>query len=387
MAESKIVVERLNCFNWSSWKYRMELILLKDQLHDMITQPKPEPTPGDWEKKDGQARAMIGLALENDQLCHVMGARTAKDMWDALKSYHERDSLTNKIHIMRRLFTMQMEEGGNLAEHLVQLSELVQRLVAMGEDLKEHWVIAVLLSSLPRSYDTLITALETRPETELKLEYIKGRLLDDWRRRCDNGDCDAGKALTVATKSTVRKKKTCYCCKRDGHFWRDCPKLDVSDEGDEREDQWKQSARMSKLRSPKHDGGGICFTVSGGDSEAVETAVLRKDRWCLDSGCVGHLTGDADLLDDMVECDEAVILADGRKVRATARGTGKLLARGNIITIRNVLFVPELIGNFLSVAQIIRRGFDVRFDSTGGHILKNDRKIADCVIKNGLYYI
>lgn len=87
--------ERLNNFNWASWKFRMELLLVKDELYEVVMQPKPTEIPAGWMAKDGKARATIGLALDNDQLCHVMGVSTAYEMWEALKNYHERGSLTN----------------------------------------------------------------------------------------------------------------------------------------------------------------------------------------------------------------------------------------------------------------------------------------------------
>lgn len=36
----------------------------------------------------------------------------------------------------------------------------------MGEILKKHWVVAMLLSSLPESYNSFITALKSRPECD-----------------------------------------------------------------------------------------------------------------------------------------------------------------------------------------------------------------------------
>lgn len=386
MAESKVVFERLNSFNWSSWKFRMELLLIKEQLYDVVCNTKPETPPADWDKKDGAARATIGLALDNDQLCHVMAARTAKDMWDALRSYHERDSLTNKIHVMRKLFTMQLAENGNMADHLVKVSELVQRLVAMGEDIKEHWIIAILLSSLPRSYDGLITALETRSEEQLKQEYVKGRLLDEWKRRCDFADSDTEKALAASARGGVRRKKICYCCKNEGHFWRDCPKLEVKDQLDECEAQPGHSARVSKAQATNYEGGAVCFLVSGGECDSVSARKMRKNMWCLDSGCVSHLTGDANLLEDLVVCNEAVYLADGRKVFARGRGTGKIEADGMTIAVKNVLFVPGIAGNFLSVPKIVGLGYNVQFNSAGGGILKHNKLIKNFSKKDGLYF-
>lgn len=44
----------------------------------------------------------------------------------------------------------------------------------------------MLLSSLPESYNSFITALKSRPECDLTLEYVKGKLYDEWKRRVEN---------------------------------------------------------------------------------------------------------------------------------------------------------------------------------------------------------
>ena len=41
----------------------------------------------------------------------------------------------------------------------------------------------LFLSSLPDSYGTLIAALETRPEEDLTTELVKGKLLEELKRR------------------------------------------------------------------------------------------------------------------------------------------------------------------------------------------------------------
>lgn len=61
--------------------------------------------------------------------------------------------------------------------------DLVDRLEALGETLKDKMVIAMLLSSLPDSYNTLITVLETRSEEEFTTELVKSKLIDEASRR------------------------------------------------------------------------------------------------------------------------------------------------------------------------------------------------------------
>ena len=77
---------------------------------------------------------MIGLSLDDSQLIHVMQTSSSKDMWDALKGYHERSSLSSKVHVMRKMFATKMTEGGDISNHLKELCSLRLRLIALGEE-------------------------------------------------------------------------------------------------------------------------------------------------------------------------------------------------------------------------------------------------------------
>lgn len=232
MAEAKVIVERLNDTNWASWKFRVELLLVKDGLWMTVNNPKPADADASWIARDASARAIIGLALDDSQLAHVFGATTANEMWVQLQGYHERGSLCNKIHVLRKLCSLRLAEGGDMSKHLTAMTELVHKLLGMGEKLAEYWIVAMLLSSLPESYNPLITTLEGRSENELKLDYVKGKLLDEWRRRCErNENCDDrnDEALYAGTQRQEGKREVrsfnreCYYCHEDGHFKRYCP--------------------------------------------------------------------------------------------------------------------------------------------------------------------
>ena len=70
-----------------------------------------------------------------------------------------------------------------MSDHLNEVTALTNRLTAMGEELKEHLVVAMLFSSVSESYGSLGTSLESRPQGNLILEFVNGKLLDEWRHQ------------------------------------------------------------------------------------------------------------------------------------------------------------------------------------------------------------
>ena len=115
-----------------------------------------------------------------NQLNYIRGAKTAHEVWESLKKHHEKSTLTNKVFLLKRICSMKLEKCGNMEEHVDTRLNLVHKLTALGETLKENMVVAMLFVSLPASNSSLITTLESRPEDELTLEFVKGKLIVEY---------------------------------------------------------------------------------------------------------------------------------------------------------------------------------------------------------------
>lgn len=178
----KLPFAKLNGNNYQIWNFKMELLLIDKDVWDTINAARPDAPDEQWLKRDGKARAKIGLMIEDNQLCHVRKEVSAAGAWNALKGAHEKSTLTNKIYLLKRLCRMQLPSNGNMTEHVNTMMDLVNQLETLGEKLADHLVVALLLCSLPDSYNTLITALESRDEKDLTLEMVKGKLINEYTR-------------------------------------------------------------------------------------------------------------------------------------------------------------------------------------------------------------
>lgn len=162
MTENRFSITKLNNRNFQVWKHKVELLLIRDDLWHTISEARPENPDEKWLKADWQARATIGLLVEDDQLRHIKDVMSAKEAWKALKDYHQKASLTNQVYLFKKLCNMKLTEEGDMEVHVNHMLDTVDELAALGEVLKDKLIIAMLLSSLPESYSTLVTALETR---------------------------------------------------------------------------------------------------------------------------------------------------------------------------------------------------------------------------------
>lgn len=174
----RVMVAKLNNDNYESWRYKVELLLIKKGLWDVVSKAAPAQPEAAWLTKDAQARATIGLLVKENQLTHIRSKTTAAETWKALQDYHQKSSLSSKVILLKNLCSMKLAENGNMEEHIINMSIVKDKLEAIGENIKEELFIAMILGSLPDSYNSLMNALESRPEEDLTLSLVKGKLMN-----------------------------------------------------------------------------------------------------------------------------------------------------------------------------------------------------------------
>ena len=235
MAESKLItVTKLNNTNYQSWKFKIKMLLIREGTWNTIHEDRPDRPTDDWTKEDEKAQSSISLSVEDNQIVHICKCESAKDMWDELQKVHERANLSNKLYLMRKLYQTKLRPDQDMQNYIRSALEIVERLRGIGEEILDFHIAVLLLSGLPDSYETLVTALDARPDDELTLEYVKGKLVDEYRRRSDSSTSDnlesamkthgytkfKGKAARSSSKP--RETRECYHCKKPGHLKRDC---------------------------------------------------------------------------------------------------------------------------------------------------------------------
>lgn len=302
--DSAIKILKLDNNNYQIWKYKLELLLLKEGLLELVISDLParDARNNEWLRRDGQARAFIGLSLEDSQLIHVRNFNTAKECWDSLRRYHEQQTVTNRVFILKRLCRMRLEENGDMEIHVNEMYQLFQRFAAGGEAVPEDFVVALMLCSLPESYNALITALESRPLAELRIEFVKGKLISEYRRRVETqrGESAGSSESALKVQNGGYKNKKCFNCGLKGHFKKDCYKLKLNN-GRWQNNSIKQKANKtvdesvvsSSNKNCESDDKFCCFSVNKEHSSV---------QWYIDSAATCHMSNDIKFFDKLKQC-------------------------------------------------------------------------------------
>ncbi|PKA62818.1 Retrovirus-related Pol polyprotein from transposon TNT 1-94 [Apostasia shenzhenica] len=153
------------------------------------------------------------------------------------KKLYMSKSLTNKLYMKRQLYSLRMSEGVNLLKHMNVFCKMISQLRSIDVKLEDEDEALLLLSSLPKSYDHLVTTILYDKDT-LKVEKVNATLLSNEVRN-KQSTCES---LTVKISQdrgrsknkfgnqyryksiSKRKDNRCHYCKKESHWKRDCPK-------------------------------------------------------------------------------------------------------------------------------------------------------------------
>lgn len=86
--------------------------------------------------------------------------------------------------------------------------------------------------------------------------------------------------------------------------------------------------------------------------------------WFLDGGCSNHICGTKELFKELDESDKSdVTLGDNKKIQVEGKGTISFTTnQGKTKILQDVMLVPDLSHNLLSIGQLMISGNSILFD-------------------------
>ena len=374
--KSKVVL--LYGENYATWKVQVKMVLIKDDLWRIVSGDEVAPTDaGQLAKfniRKDKALATIVLAVD-PKLLYIIGDPTCpSEIWKKLKDTFQRKTWSNKLRLRKKLYAMKLTEDGELQEHLKVLTELFDELAVTGAAIEDEDKTIHLLASLPEKFDTIVTTLEAF-DTVPAWEAVTERLLREEEKK-GSGRGSGEKAFYSSRKPYYKNKLQCFQCQLYGHIKRNFPTLN------------NKEVTSYAARKEEHVDDEIVLATT-----PACTANNLRDGFLLDSACTRHMAHDRSLfcsLKDTVQ--KNVLVGDGKRLEV--HGQGEIIldvisTEGNIkkCRLQNVLYVPHLTHNLLSVSKISADGKNVIFSKNVCKIMDGNKTLAFGMKHEDLYVL
>jgi transposase InsO family protein len=351
--------------NYLYWEFAMRMTLARKGLlaHVQLVKDPAEITEA-WLLNDMKALGLIAQGVAVEHHTKIRSATSAIMAWNTLRDFYNRTTMHNRVTMTRRLHEFKMEGGVTMAKHLDDFDELIVGLQTLGEPLDEARQLVILLSSLPTEYELICSIVENAKD--FTLIEVKEKLLKEYER-LDKKEGAERALKATANGSKFKGAKTfrgskgskafsssknggfkgkCFNCGQMGYMKRDCP-----------------------VPNAGNDDNDAVFTV--GKS--------RSAGWLIDSGATAHMTPHRNDLFEYKDLDSKieVTIADGKKIRVVGTGSVGLTGIDSTrIKMVDVLYIPGLDRQLLSVSRLADRGVSVEFQQKSCTIWNKSKAIA-----------
>lgn len=374
--------------NFCNWKYRVGILLdekdlkhfINEKLSDILAKEKDDVKQQQIRKDEKKCVSILVQTIHDNQLEYVREKTLAKDMFDTLCSIFERKSVASQVLLRKQLLTMKYNESDTMMDYLLLFDKRIRELKSTGATMEELDVVVHLLITMPKSYDNLVTALETMDQTKLTVEFVKPRLLDEYNKR--NGGVGSNKSSGPGAMVAGGKSKdiVCYLCKKPGHKKSQCFK---------NKNKKKNNESANKASDAKESS--MCAFVSGDTMSMVEKPTAfsthsnqhsgdtTEIKFVLDSGATQHMVNDKRYFDKLEKIDELSISVAKKNQSISAKQRGEIAIKtfhdgdSSTKTMENVLLVNDLKCNLMSIRSLTKKGYRIVFEGDYAYASINDK--------------
>ncbi|KAB2620418.1 hypothetical protein D8674_039361 [Pyrus ussuriensis x Pyrus communis] len=358
--------------------------------------------------KDARALGIIQGAVSDQIFPRIATQESAKAAWDILKQEFVGDKQVRSVKLqgLRREFEYtRMNDSESLSVYIAKLFDLINQMKSYGEDLSNQRVVQKLLISLPKSYDSIAAVIENTKDLDTIDAQDVVAILKGYEQRLDrhgessmeraftslkfspksnkfNGQPNSNKyhknfkpkekqwsnkgdwsnkgGFTVKNEANntgdkckfcdklhygecwVKNKVKCHKCNKIGHIARYC--------------NMNKTVQHVNFANQVEETGNLFY--------ANHSREVRKisDEWYIDSGCSNHMTSREDLLVDIDRKVKAKVqVSTGVLVEVEGKGTLIIETIKGRRYIKEVMLVPGLAENLLSVGQMTEHGYFLLF--------------------------
>ena len=305
-----------------------------------------------------RAREAIIPGVQSQLFSAIRDLASGEEVWNRLEKLFQPRGLYREVALLEELTSIRFSDCPDMETYLNRKVTAAQRLRAINSEVKDRLLAGLILMKLPEEFNPLIQSISGRDD-EITTDFVKERLLAEAARQKNQKQENAlasrhfpSRHRTTFQRSARQGERApgtafrgkCNRCHKQGHMAKDCT-------------------------SPKAQGKIAEVLPVDQLDRALRCSEDGSDGWYIDSGAGAHMSGDRDLFISLWETARGRSIATASNEILTCQGTGDVRitcvtgGKAQPVRLRDVMYVPGLSVNLISVKQLTGKGFSVNFNN------------------------
>lgn len=282
-----------------------------------------------------QARLVLLETMDEAHRGQVRGCSTAKQIMERLDLIYADKSTANLYMLLHQYFRYTKRPEDSISVHVGKKDAMRNALKDLGQEQTEEIHQVVIIASLPAEFSSIMEIWELTHKDMRTTPNLVTRLL---KREDDLKEGQVNQVLQMK-RAESKKNTNCHNCGKKGHWWAECPEP-------------KKLKKTNLVRTEVNFNTGVL-------SEGL------KNAWVVDSGATAHMSNSKDWFTEFVPTKpgETCVAGDGHPLKVQGKGVVYLgIVRGARIKLHDVLFIPSLSTNLISVGCASEKGIISKFE-------------------------
>lgn len=399
---ANIDVPKLTGKNYLNWKSIMSDLLLLRGYQDVVSSGSTNKL------KNLQAKILIKSALDDVHLGEVRNYESAKDVWDHLSRMCIGANSNDVATLVRKFYNYTYQAGDSMSTHIEKLVTMKQQLTDVDQTPTDTVFIDRILQSLPAEYDKLRENWEYMHTDMKTVEQLISRAL---KIEEDNKQAEVkpeAQAFFVKHDNkgqnshieSLKKRTRCAKCGHKGHWAKECKTKRENYIPMDQRKKHTSGQSTSNQKVDKHSdepANDLIFMVDHfmptlPDKIEMSNQLYEftqshrdhglKDYWVADSGATAHICNNESWFNKLTKYSVPKHVTVGDSGEAQIIGVGRIEVTCNAgkeqirAAIDNVLLVPSITTNLLSVGELANKNINTLFSQRDVKFIKNNKVVA-----------
>eukprot|EP00253_Pinus_taeda_P016640 PITA_16640 len=314
--------------DYHRWKMSLDLTLKEQEVLDHVRGRIVEPPSNafvtarnKWTKGEFKAKKIIRDSIDKRLVAYVSELTTSKEIYNRLVSLFKVNDVNQVLFLKNKLKEIKKGKDESMQAYFLRITKIKNDLLSIGEVIPNRELTITTLRGLPSEWYIFRTTLLNN-NVILGFEELMARCIQEETR------------MEEQEITAFRGNPTAFSChaKRRNNF-------ESKSKG--KQDEYYLPAALSTTAPPDSLG-----------------------NWLIDSGASRHFTGYKEALSNLIEKETNLEIVLGHNSKYLVKGVGNVtlqLNQGNTIHLQEVLYLPDLKKNLVSISAMEDKGYKVAF--------------------------